>query len=97
MAAAVALTLEDFYGQTGTSGGGLRGGYWQLGPACDPPRDFTDVPGVEISGTIRLGDSVGSIHGRLSIRGRLAGELMLRGLELSGRLNGAQVHAKLSY
>jgi pimeloyl-ACP methyl ester carboxylesterase len=32
VAAAATMTLEDLFGQTGFSGGGLRGGYWALRP-----------------------------------------------------------------
>jgi hypothetical protein len=55
-----------------------------------------DVPGVALSGRIRLGDSIGSIKGHLTFGGRLDGELTLRGLTLSGRVGGARVHAQLA-
>jgi pimeloyl-ACP methyl ester carboxylesterase len=96
VATAAAMTLEDLFGQTSFPGGGLRGGWFAPVALGLVLHGMLDVPGVAVSGTIRLGDSVGSIHGRLSIRGRLAGELMLRGLELSGRVGGARVHARLA-
>ena len=97
VATAAAITLEDLFGQTGISGGGLRGGDWTLNVRGYALHGMLDVPGVALSGAIRPGERIGAITGHLSVRGRLAGELTLRGLTLSGRLNGAQVHAKLSY
>jgi hypothetical protein len=58
-----------------------------------------DVPGVALSGTIRIArDTTGSlaIAAHLTVRGRLAGELALRGLTLSGRVGGALVHARFA-
>jgi hypothetical protein len=58
-----------------------------------------DVPGVALSGTIRVkGDATGvlALTAHLTVRGRLAGELALRGLTLSGRVGGALVHARLA-
>jgi hypothetical protein len=58
-----------------------------------------DVPGVALSGTIRVArDTTGSlaITAHLTIRGRLAGELTLRGRTLRGRVGGALVHARLA-
>jgi hypothetical protein len=54
-----------------------------------------DVHGVAISGTIRA-MSIAAITGDLSIRGRLAGELKLHGLILSGRVGGVRVRARLA-
>jgi pimeloyl-ACP methyl ester carboxylesterase len=96
VATAAAMTIEDLFGQTGPSGGGLRGGDWALDPRGFALHGMLDVPGVALSGTIRLGDSIGSINGHLSVRGRLAGELTLSGLTLSGRVGGARVHARLA-
>jgi pimeloyl-ACP methyl ester carboxylesterase len=93
---AVAMTIEDLFGQTGFAGGGLRGGWFAPGARGLVLHGMLDVPGVAVSGTIRAGDSVGSLDGHLSIRGRLAGELTLRGLELSGRVGGARVHTRLA-
>ena len=89
VAAAVALTLEDFYGQTGTSGGGLRGGYWQLSGSRATLHDFTDVPGVEISGSITAKGTHFRIHGRLE------GTLEEKGLTVTGHLGGEAVHLHL--
>jgi hypothetical protein len=89
VAAAVALTLEDFYGQTGTSGGGLRGGYWQLSGPRATLHDFTDVPGVEISGSITAKGTHFRIHGRLE------GTLEEKGLTVTGHLGGEAVHLHL--
>lgn len=96
VASAVAMTIEDLFGQTGFSGGGLRGGSWAPGPHGVVLHGMRDVPGVVVSGTVGGGDSVSAITGHLSVRGRLAGELTLRGLTLSGRVGGARVHARLA-
>jgi pimeloyl-ACP methyl ester carboxylesterase len=96
VATAAAITLEDLFGQTGISGGGLCGGDWTLNARGYALHGMLDVPGVALSGAIRPGDTVGSITGHLSVRGRLAGELTLHGLTLSGRVAGAQVHARLA-
>jgi hypothetical protein len=96
VATAAAMTIEDLFGQTSLSGGGLRGGSWAQGPRGFVLHGMLDVPGVTLSGSIRLGNSIGAITGHLSVRGRLAGELTLRGLTLSGRVGGARVHARLA-
>jgi pimeloyl-ACP methyl ester carboxylesterase len=96
VANATAMTIEDLFGQTGFAGGGLRGGWWAPGPHGLVLHGMLDVPGVAVSGTIDSGDSVGSLTGHLSVGGRLAGQLTLRGLELSGRVGGARVHARLA-
>jgi pimeloyl-ACP methyl ester carboxylesterase len=99
VAAAAAMTLEDLFGQTGFSGGGLRGGYWALRPDGLALHSMIDVPGVALSGTIRVErDTTGplAITAHLTVRGRLAGELTLRGRTLSGRVGGALVHARLA-
>jgi pimeloyl-ACP methyl ester carboxylesterase len=96
VAAAAAITLEDLFGQTGFSGGGLRGGDWTLNARGDALHGMLDVPGVALSGAIRLGDSIGASTGQLSVRGRLAGELTLRGITLSGHVGGARVHTRLA-
>ena len=93
---AVVMTLEDLFGHPGLSGGGLRGGSWARRPRGITLHGMLDVPGVALSGAIRLGGSIGAIAGHLSVRGRLSGELTLRGLLLSGRLGGARVHTSLA-
>ncbi len=90
VAAAVALTLEDFYGQVGTSGGGLRGGHWQLSGSDVTLHDFMDVPGVAISGSIT---PKGAAH--FTVSGRLTGALEQEGLIVTGHLGGAVVHLHL--
>jgi hypothetical protein len=58
-----------------------------------------DVPGVALSGGIGpSADSTGSpaIDGDLVVRGRLPGELTLRGLTLSGRVGRVRVRAHLA-
>jgi pimeloyl-ACP methyl ester carboxylesterase len=98
VAAAAAMTLEDLFGQTSFAGGGLRGGSWTLQRHGYALHRMVDVPGVALSGSIRIAsDATGSlaITAHLRIRGRLAGELTLRGLTLHGRLGGALVHAHL--
>ena len=96
VATAAAMTIEDLIGQTSFSGGGLRGGSWEQGPHGFVLHGMLDVPGVALSGTIHLGESIGAITGHLRVRGRLAGELTLRGLTLSGRVGGARVRARLA-
>jgi hypothetical protein len=92
-AQAAAITIEDIFGQPSLSGGGLRGGSWALRGTRVIFKDTVDVPGVELSGTITLQKH---LTGRLTVHGRVRGTLTLRGKTLSGRLNGAQVHARLS-
>jgi pimeloyl-ACP methyl ester carboxylesterase len=99
VAAAAAMTLEDLFGQSGFAGGGLRGGSWALQLHGFKLHGMVDVPGVALSGTIRVEASpMGSlaITAHLTVRGRLAGELTLRGRALSGRVGGALVHARLA-
>ena len=99
VAAAATMTLEDLFGQTSFSGGGLRGGYWTLRPDGFALHGMVDVPGVALSGTIRVqAHTTGllTITAHLTVRGRLRGTLALQGTTLSGRLNGARVHARLS-
>ncbi len=99
VAAAAAITIEDLLGQTSFSGGGLRGGDWTLGLNGFALHGMTDVPGVALSGTIRVASSTTDslvIAGHLTVRGRLTGELALNGRALSGRVGGARVHARLT-
>ncbi len=99
VATAAAITLEDLLGQTNVTGGGLRGGDWMRNAGGFALQAMRDVPGVELSGTVHLAEAgLGQLllTGRLSVRGRLAGKLTLRGLTLIGRLGGAQVHARLA-
>jgi hypothetical protein len=93
------MTLEDLFGQTTPWGGGLRGGDWELGANGFALHGMLDVPGVALSGSVRVGaDITGSlkISGHLTVRGRLPGTLALRGLTLSGRVGGARVRARLA-
>ena len=96
VATAAAMTIEDLFGQTSISGGGLRGGSWALRPHGFLLHEMQDVPGVSLSGTIRPGDSIDAITGHLRVRGLLTGELTLGGLTLNGRVAGAQVHTRLA-
>jgi len=107
VASAAAITLEDLLGQTSFAGGGLRGGYWELGLGEGASssigyrlHDMRDVPGVELSGRIHLreGATPGEVElsGQLTVRGRLPGKLALHGRVLSGRVGGARVHAVLA-
>jgi pimeloyl-ACP methyl ester carboxylesterase len=98
VATAAAMTLEDLFGQPSLSGGGLRGGYWALMPGGFLLHGMVDVPDVALSGTVSVGaDTSGhlKLSAHLTVRGRLAGSLTLRGLELSGRVDGARVRARL--
>ncbi|HYL69798.1 MAG TPA: hypothetical protein VEY89_00675, partial [Candidatus Dormibacteraeota bacterium] len=100
VAAAAAMTLEDLLGQTSFAGGGLRGGSWTLQLHGFKLHGMIDVPGVALSGSIRItgDDATGTltITAKLRISGRLAGQLTLHGLTLQGRLGGALVHARLA-
>ncbi len=96
VAAAAAMTVEDLFGQTSLSGGGLRGGSWAQRSTGFVLHGMQDVPGVTLSGAIRAGNRIGALTGHLSVRGRLAGVLTLRGLTLSGRVGGARVHTRLA-
>jgi pimeloyl-ACP methyl ester carboxylesterase len=99
VAAAAAITLEDLLGQTNFSGGGLRGGYWKI-EGLKPRlmlRHTVDVPGVVLNGAIALGGTTQpDLSGHITINGRVHGTLTMRGVTLSGRLNGAEVHVQLS-
>jgi hypothetical protein len=99
IATAATMTLEDLFGQTSFSGGGLRGGYWTARLNGFAVHGMIDVPGVALSGTIRVTpNTTGSLAltAHLTVHGRLAGELALRGLTLSGHVGGALVHARLA-
>jgi pimeloyl-ACP methyl ester carboxylesterase len=99
VAAAATMTLEDLFGQTSFSGGGLRGGYWALQSDGFALHGMIDVPGVALSGVIRVKPSPSNSLGlsaHLTVRGRLAGRLTLRGIMLSGRVGGALVHTSLA-
>jgi pimeloyl-ACP methyl ester carboxylesterase len=100
VAAAAAITVEDVLDQPAISGGGLRGGYWRpSGNSGLSLRGVIDVPGVAVSGTVSVSADLPShveVSGRLRVRGRLAGNLKLRGTSLSGHVGGALVHARLA-
>jgi pimeloyl-ACP methyl ester carboxylesterase len=96
VATATAITLEDLFGQTSFSGGGLRGGDWTRNARGFALHGMLDVPGLALSGAIRLADSIGAISGHLRVGGRLSGALTLRGLMLSGRVGGARLHTRLA-
>jgi hypothetical protein len=97
--AAATMTLEDLFGQTGFSGGGQRGGYWALRPDGFALHGMIDVSGVALSGTIHVrADATRSLAltAHLTVRGRLAGQLTLHGLTLSGRVGGTLVYTHLA-
>ena len=99
VAAAAAITIEDLFGQTSFSGGGLRGGSWTETTDGFALHGMLDVPGVALSGNIHIaGNAVGALQitGHLSVRGRLAGKLTLHGLTLTGRLGAAHPRAQLA-
>ena len=76
VAAAVALTLEDVFGQPPPSGGGLRGGSWERrGSTKVALRDLVDVDGVQVSGTVTVmgaDDLVGTLQIRRTPRRKAA-------------------------
>lgn len=90
VAAAAAITLEDLWGQSGLSGGGLRGGYWRYRAGKVQLHDFVDVPGVILSGSI---SSSGAAH--FTVRGRLSGTLTQKGPAVRGRIDGMPIHLRL--
>jgi len=98
-AAATALTLEDLLGQTNSSGGGLRGGWWAIEARKVLKlvlHRTVDVPGVILSGSIVLtGTTQPNLSGRVTLSGRVHGTLTLHGVTLSGRLGAARVHTQL--
>lgn len=91
VAAAVAITLEDLFGQPGYSGGGMRGGFWQLNGTKIVVKNLVDIPGVTISGSISL--RTGLAH--FTVRGRIDGTLTQKGLSVEGRLGGMPVRLHL--
>lgn len=91
VAAAVALTLEDLHGQIGSSGGGLRGGFWRWHGAKVIVHDFVDVHGVALDGSISL---LGGVD-HFTVHGRLSGTLIEHGLSVTGRLGGVHVAMRL--
>jgi pimeloyl-ACP methyl ester carboxylesterase len=98
VAAAAAMTLEDLFGQTSFSGGGLRGGDYELKPNGYALHGMVDVRGVALSGKLRVGGTgfEPKLGGHLVVRGRLDGTLTLHGRRLSGRLDGARVRTRLA-
>jgi pimeloyl-ACP methyl ester carboxylesterase len=98
VAAAAAMTLDDLLGQTSFSGGGLRGGDYEVEPNGYAMHGMTDVRGVTLTGKLRIGGTglEPEIGGRLTIRGRLDGTLTLHGRLLSGRLGGEPVRTHLA-
>jgi len=103
---AAAITLEDLLGQRGLSGGGLRGGDWEIAGFSSALsisgfvlHAMVDVPGVQLSGVVHLGETAAGmpkLTGHLIVRGRLTGKLMLHDRTLSGRVGGARVRAHLA-
>jgi hypothetical protein len=89
----VAITIEDIFGQSTVSGGGLRGGSWALHGTRVVFENTVDVPGVALSGSIKLQRH---LTGHITVQGYVQGTLTLRGKSLSGTLNGAEVQARLS-
>jgi hypothetical protein len=97
VAAAVALTLEDVFGQPPPSGGGLRGGFWERrGSMKLALHGLVDVDGVRVSGTVKV-MGADDLVATLQIGGRLAGTLRLQGHNLSGRLGAVRVQARLQH
>jgi pimeloyl-ACP methyl ester carboxylesterase len=91
VAAAAAITLEDLYGQTSSSGGGLQGGFWRVHGTNVLVHDLVDVRGITISGSIPLSGSTA----RFTVHGRLTGSLTEKRLTVSGHLGGVPVHLHL--
>lgn len=89
--AAVAITLEDLFGQPEDAGGGLRGGFWRPRGAKIVIKNLVDIPGVSISGSISLHTGIG----HFTVRGRLDGTLTQKGRSVVGRLGGVSVRLHL--
>ena len=98
VATATVMTLEDLFGQTSFSGGGLRGGDYELEPNGYALHGMVDIPGVTLSGNIHVGDTglEPKLSGHLIVHGRLNGTLILRGRLLSGRLDGTYARTRLA-
>ena len=93
---AAAMTLDDLFGQTGFSGGGLRGGDYELEPHGYALHGMVDVSGVAVSGRLGVGETGLALSGHLTVRGRLDGTLTLHGSLLSARLDGARARTRLA-
>jgi pimeloyl-ACP methyl ester carboxylesterase len=93
VAAAVAITLEELWGQAELSfgGGGLQGGFWRLSGTKLIAHDLVDVRGVVISGSASLRNGVA----HFTVHGRLNGTLTQRHITVTGRLDGTPVHIHL--
>jgi pimeloyl-ACP methyl ester carboxylesterase len=91
VAAAAAITLEQLWGQTGSSGGGLQGGFWRLSGTKLIVHGLVDVRGVAISGSISLRSAVA----HFTVHGQVNGTLTQRHLTVTGRLDGMPVHMHL--
>jgi hypothetical protein len=99
VAAAAAITLEDLFGQTSGSGGGLRGGHWEMELHGYALHGMLDVPGVALSGAVRMPPHTLNplaVTAHLTVRGRLPGRLTLHGLTLNGHIGGTPVQARLA-
>lgn len=98
VAAAAAMTLEDLFGQTSISGGGLRGGDYEPELNGYTLHSMVDVRGVALSGKLRASGTLLDVKltGHLTVRGRLDGTLTLHGRLLTGQLGGTRVRTRLA-
>ncbi len=92
-AAAVALSIEEVLGQPDSGSGGLHGGSWQLQGTRLVFKGLSDVPGVSLTGSLPLA----GLTAQLKIHGLVNGIVKLHGRAISGRLNGAEIHAELAH
>jgi len=95
--------LEAVYSGFMPRGGGLRGGSFSASDAFEGRltlRDYSYVPGVRVSGRVRIDGN--DVHGRVRVSGRMSGVLDLRSVKsVSGTLGGRRVswsapHATIS-
>jgi pimeloyl-ACP methyl ester carboxylesterase len=91
VAAAAAITLEDLWGQIGSAGGGMQGGFWRVSGTKLIVHDLVDVRGVAISGTVALRSTVA----HFTVRGQISGTLTQRHLAVTGRFGGTPVRMHL--
>ncbi|MCW2968224.1 MAG: alpha/beta fold hydrolase [Solirubrobacteraceae bacterium] len=91
---------EAYYaGFNSTSGGGLRGGFYDVFAVGNAQgfafHKLSYVPGVSISGAVGLSGSDAAGHVKVHAPGGLSGTLRYKGTDISGRLGGRAVHTTI--